>query len=198
MGLSELLLDDPKIQSTSRDYVQKIVRSSEALLQMIGSILDISKAEAGKLEFNPRPFALKDVLEEARIFEVVAHQKGLSYHHELSGNVAYDLAVTGDFGRIRQILNNLLSNAIKFTKQGGVSLHVHYDDRGEYIEARFTVADTGMGIKEETLPTLFQAYQQAPGTASRYGGTGLGCSCLRRRGARADLSKCTFPKSWPR
>jgi two-component system sensor histidine kinase/response regulator len=174
MGLSELLLDDNQIQSTSRDYVQKIVRSSEALLQMIGSILDISKAEAGKLELNPRPFALKEVLEEARIFEVVAQQKGLAYHQELSGTVAYDLTVNGDFGRIRQILNNLLSNAIKFTSKGSILLKVNYEDKQDYVEASFTVTDTGVGIKPETLPTLFQAYQQAPGTSARYGGTGLG------------------------
>ena len=180
IGMTGLLLETA-LDQEQRDYVETIRRSSETLLGIINSILDFSKVEAGKIEVEQIPFNLRECVESA--LDLVA-TKAATKNLELAYN--YDLEVPetiiGDITRTRQILLNLLSNAVKFTEQGEVLVLVEskpYQD-GQ-IEVRFKVHDTGIGISQERLGSLFQAFTQVDASTTRkYGGTGLGLAISKQ------------------
>ena len=142
------------------------------------------------MELEIIPVALSDVCADVeRAFRPLADEKGLSFAIELDPVLPSSIA--SDRQRLGQVLKNLLSNAFKFTREGGVRLSVGYpvdDHRGLGSDARgeaeqviaFTVTDTGVGIPEDKLKAIFEAFQQADGSTSRkYGGTGLGLSISR-------------------
>ncbi|MEZ5402280.1 MAG: response regulator [Bryobacteraceae bacterium] len=180
IGMTDLLLGTA-IDTEQREYVETIQYSADAMLAVINDILDFSKIEAGRIELDPSPFNVRDLMEQtARTVAVRAHQHGL----ELICHAwpeAPETAV-GDPARIRQVLLNLLGNAIKFTKKGEVELSAAAS-AGEdgTTTLRFTVRDTGIGVPADKQDLIFEPFSQADGSTTRkYGGTGLGLAISAR------------------
>lgn len=116
------------------------------------------KVEAGKLELEHLPFNLSQVVKDAQLFSHSATKKGLVFAEDIAFYYAEKLV--GDMPRLRQVLTNLLSNAIKFTSKGTITLRVQQlDEDATLVRVRFEVEDTGVGIKEEAVPLLFQPFQ---------------------------------------
>ena len=187
--LAQLLAQNPSRNLTPKqvEYAGIIHSAGSDLLQLINDILDLSKVEAGKMDLAPERVPLRQLLEYVEAtFRPMTTQKSLNFTVRTAPGAPADLLT--DDSRLRQVLRNLLSNAVKFTEQGGVELRIEpaADDevpdgvlRGGTIVA-FRVRDTGIGIPEQHLETIFGAFQQADGTTSRkYGGTGLGLSITR-------------------
>ncbi len=186
LGMTELALDTD-LTADQRDYMSTVKTSAEMLLAIINDILDFSKIEAGKLELEPIPFNVQNMVEEtARAFALRAQEKGLEVVCDVRPEVP-ECAV-GDPIRIRQILTNLVGNAIKFTQQGEVAVEVQlssnppegHDDAGE-LTLHFSVRDTGIGIPKEKHAAIFESFAQADSsTTRRFGGTGLGLTISKR------------------
>lgn len=180
LGMTELLLQT-ELQEEQHRYAQVIQSSAQALLNIINDILDFSKVEAGHLELEQLDFNLQEMLEEfSDLMALKAHEKSLEFICSISPDVP--LQLRGDPHRLRQVLINLSGNAIKFTNQGEVSIQVEMvqnTDPACYL--KFTVTDTGIGIPDEKLNTLFNAFQQLDASTTRkFGGTGLGLSISKR------------------
>jgi two-component system, sensor histidine kinase and response regulator len=180
IGMTELVLDT-SLTPEQRDYLDMVSTSADALLTVINDILDFSKIEAGKLQLDVGPFNLRDSLGDAlRALGLRAHQKGLELAFDIDPNVPD--ALTGDGGRLRQVMVNLVGNAIKFTERGEVlaAVSLVWRDDGQ-VGLRFAVTDTGIGIPTEKRISIFHPFEQADGsTTRRYGGTGLGLSISSR------------------
>ncbi|ALO91694.1 Two-component system sensor kinase [Streptomyces hygroscopicus subsp. limoneus] len=187
--LAQLLAQNPSRNLTPKqvEYAGIIHSAGSDLLQLINDILDLSKVEAGKMDVSPERVPLRQLIDYVEAtFRPMTSQESLDFTVTTAPGAPADLLT--DDSRLRQILRNLLSNAVKFTEQGGVELRVEPvgDDevpagvvRGGAVVA-FRVKDTGIGIPEQQLETIFGAFQQADGTTSRkYGGTGLGLSITR-------------------
>ncbi|RMG46580.1 MAG: hypothetical protein D6718_05425 [Acidobacteria bacterium] len=152
-----------------------VERNARQLLDLINSLLDLSKIEAGRMEVHAERFRLSDLLQEVSdLLAPLASDKGLRF--EVCGGA--DAALETDRGKLKQVLTNLLGNAIKFTEDGSVTLEARLDaERGT---ACFVVEDTGPGIPEEALPVIFEPFRQVDGgDARRAGGTGLGLAIVR-------------------
>lgn len=180
IGMTELALET-SLDDEQRNYLEVVRSSAEALLSIINDILDFSKIEAGKLGLDQADFDLRDTLWEAlKALGVRADQKGL----ELSCDIHPGLpdVLTGDAGRLRQVMMNLVGNAIKFTERGEVVVRVVEESRNhERLTLHFSVTDTGIGIPAEKQLTIFDAFTQADGSTTRkYGGTGLGLAISRQ------------------
>lgn len=156
-------------------YAETIYNAGNDLLALINDVLDLSKVEAGMLEVVPERFELAQLLATLeRTFQPLARDKGLSFQTVVGASVPAELNT--DRKRLEQILKNFLSNAFKFTDKGHVALRV--DRNGEQLT--LSVEDTGVGIPDEQLGAIFEAFHQGDGTTSRqYGGTGLGLSISR-------------------
>ncbi|MFA5598050.1 MAG: ATP-binding protein, partial [Pusillimonas sp.] len=169
------------LSSEQKQYVEIIKSSSENLLHLINDILDFSKIEAGKMSFESIDFNLVDIIAAAvDLIKIKTTQKGLYLNTKLEPNLPVKL--NGDPMRLRQVILNLLSNAVKFTHQGGITLEVVCKTivAGD-VDIEFTVKDTGIGIEEERIPMLFDAFTQAEGATTRkYGGTGLGLAISQK------------------
>ncbi|MER8004176.1 HAMP domain-containing protein [Streptomyces sp. NPDC094149] len=187
--LAQLLAQNPSRNLTPKqvEYAGIIHSAGSDLLQLINDILDLSKVEAGKMDVSPERVPLRQLLEYVEAtFRPMTTQKSLDFTVATAPGTPADLLT--DDSRLRQILRNLLSNAVKFTEQGGVELSIEPAadrevprgvHRGGPVVA-FRVKDTGIGIPQQQLETIFGAFQQADGTTSRkYGGTGLGLSITR-------------------
>ncbi|MEV5434266.1 HAMP domain-containing protein [Streptomyces sp. NPDC052701] len=187
--LAQLLAQNPSRNLTPKqvEYAQIIHSAGSDLLQLINDILDLSKVEAGKMDVSPERVALRQLIDYVEAtFRPMTMQKSLDFTVTTAPGAPADLLT--DDSRLRQVLRNLLSNAVKFTERGSVELRIEpaVDEevpegvvRGGTIVA-FRVKDTGIGIPEQHLETIFGAFQQADGTTSRkYGGTGLGLSITR-------------------
>lgn len=180
IGMTELVLDTP-LTTTQREYLKMVLEAGDALLSVINDILDFSKIEAGKLDLDCRPFQLRDsVGDTMKTLAVRAGSKQL----ELACHIAPDVpdALVGDPGRLRQIIINLVGNAIKFTDQGEVLLDVRLESHSaQDIVLHFTVSDTGIGIPQDKLTKIFEAFEQVDASsARRFGGTGLGLAISSR------------------
>ncbi len=164
------------LDQVQRDRLDVIRRSGGLLLAVLNDVLDLSKIEAGKLTLFEEDFDLDSTIEQAREnFAVMAQAKGLTF--EISVAEEARGWWLGDADRLRQVIGNLLSNAIKFTPQGSVTARV---DVGATGGLRMVVADSGVGIAPEKLPTLFEKFTQADNSATRrFGGTGLGLAICR-------------------
>lgn len=182
IGVADLLFET-ELTDEQRKYSEIIQNSSNNLLSIINDILDFSKIEAGKLQLENIPFNLASVTEEqADLMIAKARAKGLSLMSYIDPLLPRELV--GDPSRIGQILSNLISNAIKFTKVGGVRVFVIkaknplLNPNMKWI--RFEVVDSGIGIAEENVGRLFQAFSQIDDSTSRhYGGSGLGLSICK-------------------
>ena len=193
--LSKLLAENPEENLTDKqiEFASTIHTAGADLLSLISDILDLSKVEAGKMEITPGQIelaSLRDYVERA--FASVAEQKGL----EFVVAIADDAPVTifTDEQRLEQVLRNLLSNAFKFTEAGQVRLELGAAEAPH--ELRVSVTDTGIGIAEDKLRLIFEAFQQADGTTSRrFGGTGLGLSISREitRALGGEISVISQP-----
>jgi signal transduction histidine kinase/DNA-binding response OmpR family regulator/HPt (histidine-containing phosphotransfer) domain-containing protein len=162
-------------------YLHKIQISSNALLSLINDILDFSKIEAGKLDIEYVDFQLQAVLEElADLFADRVAEKDIELLIARDSDVPS--ALIGDPLRLRQILINLLSNALKFTETGDILVKVQsLDQTRSRARLRFSVRDSGIGIPENKLGTLFDSFTQADGSTTRkYGGTGLGLAICKQ------------------
>jgi signal transduction histidine kinase/DNA-binding response OmpR family regulator len=174
IGMSSLLLDTP-LTSEQQQFGQIIRSSAQALLAIINDVLDFSKIEARKLSLEVIDFNLFSLLEDfADLYFIRAAEKQLDFAWSIAPETA--IRLRGDPGRLRQTLTNLVSNAIKFTHSGGVSVAVNtVEDSKNDILLRFEVSDTGIGIPEDRLDSIFNPFEQADSSTTRkYGGTGLG------------------------
>jgi signal transduction histidine kinase/HAMP domain-containing protein len=187
--LARLLAQNPAANLTSKqvEYANVIHSSGSDLLLLINDILDLSRVEAGKLEVHPERFPLGSLAEDLRtVFEPLAADKRLDFAVAVAPDVHAELVT--DRQRLRQVLHNLLSNAVKFTQQGQVVLQIELappQAPDEEAAITFSVTDTGIGISDDSLKTIFEAFQQGDGTTNRrYGGTGLGLAISREVAAQ--------------
>lgn len=180
LGMLDLLLDTP-LEAQQREFAQAGRESGQALLHIINDILDFSKIEAGKITLTPTLFSpLTLVGGTANVLAPKAHEKQLELMTFVAPHVPR--MVSGDEGRLRQILLNLLGNAVKFTEHGEITVRCELERQtGRHVWLRFTVADTGIGIGPEARNRLFQPFTQLDESAKRrFGGTGLGLSISKR------------------
>jgi signal transduction histidine kinase/ActR/RegA family two-component response regulator len=180
IGMTDLLLDAP-LDHRQREYAQTIRTSASALLTIINDILDFSKVEAGKLEIEQVPFALHELLTDVeRLMSRQAMARGLTFHTDFVADIPPH--VSGDPGRLRQVLLNLCGNAVKFTRAGSVRLSAEIAQLdAQSCSLRFAVTDTGIGIPADRMHRLFEPFSQVDAsTTRRYGGTGLGLSIVKR------------------
>ena len=180
IGLSYLALKTD-LTPKQQDYVQKIHSASTSLLGIINEILDFSKIEAGKLQLDPAPFVLDEMMDNVfNLTHTQANAKGLEFLYHIDPNIPQNLI--GDPLRLAQVMTNLINNAVKFTGSGSITIDGKVVARLENkIELRFSVSDTGIGMTPEQVARLFQAFTQADGSTTRkYGGTGLGLTISKR------------------
>ncbi len=182
LGFSEILNHQIKHQQ-QKEYLASIISSGKSLLGLINGILDLSKIEAGKMELQYRAVNPKTVFQEMqRIFSLELEEKNLDFIIEMDPLLPEALVL--DETRLRQILLNLMGNAVKFTASGSIKLSVcqipnQTDD--SQIDLIFSVEDTGIGIPQGQLESIFGAFQQQDWQiSSKYGGTGLGLTITQR------------------
>ena len=180
LGMTSLLLDSP-LTPEQHEHVETIRQSGEALLSLVNEILDFSKIEAGKVELEQKPFLLANCIDEViNLLAITAQRKKINLISFVGRHVLP--VFVGDTARVRQILLNLIGNAIKFTDQGEVTLQVNSSPvKDNLYQLEFIISDTGMGISPESLPLLFNPFQQGDASATRrHGGTGLGLTISKR------------------
>ena len=182
IGYSEMLLDEAEADGREDQQVADLRRINSAgkhLLSLVTDVLDLSKIEAGKMELAVHPFDLGKLIDD-----VVATCRSLVMKNgnELVIERERELGIiNGDQTKLRQVVLNLIGNAAKFTKQGRVTLKAARERAQGVDWISIAVRDTGIGISRETLPKLFQNFNQADAaTANRYGGTGLGLALSQR------------------
>ncbi|MGA3401604.1 MAG: ATP-binding protein [Acetobacteraceae bacterium] len=180
LGLASSLLDDP-LTADQREAVVAIRDSGDTLLRILNDILDFSKLDAGRMTFETAPFSPAGLAHDAlSVYSPYAAAKGLTIR--LEADPALPPSLLGDAGRIRQVLHNLVANAVKFTDAGEVTIGARCVERGAASATiEWTVRDTGIGIAEEKLGTLFDAFVQADDSITRrFGGSGLGLAISKQ------------------
>ncbi len=179
LGMAELL-SGTDLSTEQQSYATKIVSSGSAFLNILNDILDFSKIEAGALELEFAPFEIHGICDQAMGFiKMAAEQKGLDVSLQVDEMVpAY---VMGDSGRLRQVLTNLLGNAVKFTEEGHISVRVSaLQAKGPICFVVFDVIDTGVGIEQDKLSTIFDKFTQVDTSNTRkFGGAGLGLAITK-------------------
>lgn len=182
IGMTEIARQNRKDPDKVDDSLKKVALSSKHLMTLINDVLDMSKIESGKIQLKNELFDLRLLLENIEnIYSVQAEEKGINFEISLSGRI--DKFIGGDSLRLNQILTNLLSNAFKFTPEGGsIKLGINeIKHENSTVLLRFSVKDTGMGIKEENLDKIFEAFEQENAEIThKYGGTGLGLSIVKK------------------
>ncbi|KAF3764383.1 hypothetical protein M406DRAFT_91575 [Cryphonectria parasitica EP155] len=181
IGMAELLLD-VDLNDEQRDYAENIFRSANALLTVINDILDFSKVESGRMDIEEVQFRVSVIVRDVhKMLSFAAQRKNLEIIADIAPDIAEDLVILGDPGRVRQIITNLLTNSIKFTHQGFVKLSLTKErETDDMVEIRFVVQDTGIGMDEEIRKRLFQPFSQGDAsTARKFGGTGLGLTICK-------------------
>ena len=178
LGMTEALLNTP-LADKQRDYAEKIMKSGEALLVVVGNILDFSRIEAGKMVLESSPFQMETVIANVvNLFVPAAAEEKIGLHAIIDPELP---AVRGDAHRLTQVVSNLLGNAVKFTKKGEIRVEVKILRRTEAeIDLAIGVQDTGIGMTEEELSRIFTPFTQGDTTTGRrFGGTGLGLTISR-------------------
>jgi two-component system sensor histidine kinase/response regulator len=180
IGMTDLALDT-QLTPEQREYLTMVKTSADSLLALLNDILDLSKIEAGKLDFETIDFNLRDTLEDAiKGLSLRAHQKGIELACHLLPHVPE--AVRGDPTRLRQVVVNLVGNAVKFTTSGEVVLRVDSNEpAADDVMLHFSVSDTGVGVPFDKQEAIFDAFSQVDtSTTRKYGGTGLGLTICSR------------------
>jgi PAS domain S-box-containing protein len=179
IGASELLTR-ARLDDDEHYMLQTIAQAAETLLALVDNILDFSMIEAGTMSLQTAGFDLDVAIANVmKAIEAPAREKGLAVETSIETGIP---RLSGDGGRLRQVLLNLLGNAVKFTERGSVTLRVaHGAVSAGKIDVRFEVADTGVGIDASSIQSLLEPFVQADGSTSRrYGGAGLGLSIAKR------------------
>lgn len=179
LGMAEML-SRTKLDERQAEFVDTIERSGASLLELINDILDFSKFEAGKMEFEIRPFDMRTTIDDVvLLLGPRAREKKLELI--ISYPPSLPAFVLGDEGKFRQILTNLCGNAIKFTEVGHVLIEVSGTSEDGIFNADIAVTDTGIGISKDHVGLVFDEFKQAEmSTTRRYGGTGLGLAISQR------------------
>ncbi|WP_158279918.1 ATP-binding protein [Coraliomargarita sinensis] len=181
IGFSELL-DGTPLSDEQREDLSTIRRSGNILLELINSILDLSKIEAGKMHLEVKPVNLEEMVHEvSSLFKLQANRKGLKLEVDTSSSLPE--TVYTDATRLQQVVGNLISNALKFTEEGTIRVKAWASRNNPDEEEIYHIAvgDTGIGIAEEKLEDVFLAFtQEDSSTTRRYGGTGLGLAICKR------------------
>jgi len=180
IGMTELL-NMTILTEEQSSYVEALSESGNNLLDLINSILDLSKIEADKVKIELAEFNLRHCIDSVvRTQKSVIHGKGLSLNVDVAREVP--VILVGDSLRVKQIILNLLGNAIKFTAKGGITISAQFLDRSDRCQRlQISVRDTGVGISAEALDRIFQPFVQEDSSINRkFGGTGLGLSISRR------------------
>ncbi|MEA2083206.1 MAG: response regulator [Thermodesulfobacteriota bacterium] len=180
IGMTELAMGTD-LDDNQKDICNMISKAAESLLYLVNDILDYSKIEAGKIEVEDIPFDLSNMIEDVTDnIAVRAEQKGLDFISFLSPDIPTEL--TGDPGRLRQILMNLADNALKFTHKGEIFISGEkIKELEDSVEIRFSIKDTGIGIAKDKLTMIFDGFSQAESSTTRkYGGTGLGTTISKQ------------------
>jgi signal transduction histidine kinase/DNA-binding response OmpR family regulator len=180
IGISEQLENTP-LKENQEQYVKTIVNSSEHLLAIVNDILDFSKIESDSIQFERIGFCINDIVAEAmEILRLKAGKKGLQLFYQ--PRTEYEkMLFAGDPFRLKQVLINLISNGIKFTEKGHIRIEAFVTESKPGYLLRCNVEDTGIGIDEDKLETIFTDFSQADSSISRkYGGTGLGLPISKR------------------
>jgi signal transduction histidine kinase/ActR/RegA family two-component response regulator len=179
LGMTTLALET-SLSPEQHEYLSAARGSGESLLRLLNELLDLSCIEAGHLDLEVAPFALRPLLEELRVvFLPEIRAKGLRLDISITGAVPE--WVEGDAGRLRQVLTNLIGNAIKFTDHGAIGVSVEVEPGAPPVTLRFAVADTGIGIPAEQTEAIFESFVQVDGgNRRRRGGAGLGLSIAKR------------------
>jgi two-component system sensor histidine kinase/response regulator len=176
MGMTQLLAFT-ELDAEQRECVEAIHGAGAALLALVDDVLDMARVESGRMQLDPRPFALRATLQSVCVLlGARARGQGLDLGLDVAGDVPDELV--GDSHRLRQVLVNLVGNAIKFTERGSVRIDAAVHAREHAAVALcFRVTDTGIGIAEDRRDIIFEAFEQGdPSLARRFGGTGLGLS----------------------
>ena len=182
LGMMQVLQESP-LNEEQKECIETTINSGKTLIRVISDILDLSRIESGKMDIKEETFDPEGVLSSIQAaFMNEASKKGLAINYQLSPMLPS--VVTGDSGRLRQVLFNLVGNAIKFTRQGEVNVNAYPKNMGSDsgpLDLCIEVSDTGIGIPEEQLAAIFEPFTQVDGTNTRkYGGTGLGLSIVKR------------------
>ena len=173
LGMDEMILRESR-EPNIKEYAMDIYMAGQTLLSLINDILDFSKIESGKMEIVPAEYEFNSMLNDLyNIFSLRAQEKGLRF--DVSVDPSLPSKLYGDDLRIRQVLVNLLTNAVKYTGKGTVSFEVTGEREGADVILRYTVRDTGIGIRQEDIPKLFSAFERIDEEKNRnIEGTGLG------------------------
>lgn len=180
IGFADILLDS-NLDENQIDYVRTIKKSGDALLSLINDILDFSKIEAGELDFEDIDFDPEILAHDVcELIRPRIESKPIEILYHIGDNIPSH--VKGDPLRFRQVLTNLMSNASKFTESGEIELFLDIEEeKDDRVKLHATIRDTGIGIPEYRLSTIFTPFQQADGSTTRkYGGTGLGLSICKK------------------
>ena len=181
IGLDKIALRDPNISDATRDELEKIGSSARHLLSLINDILDMSRIESGRMELRQEAFSFREFLDQISIIiNGQCDDKGLTF--VCNRIEPLDDYFTGDDLRLKQVLINILGNAVKFTDAPGtVTFTVQQAAASDDSRTmRFTIEDTGIGMDEEFIPKLFEAFSQEDATTTnRYGGSGLGMAITK-------------------
>jgi Signal transduction histidine kinase len=176
IGLDSIALNDPETPEKTRKYLSKIGDSADHLLNLINDILDMSRIESGRMTIKKEEFSFPKLLEAVNtMFSGQCQEKGLDYQCHITGEI--DDYYIGDGLKLRQVLINILGNAVKFTDKGGsINLNVERTARFDgKSKIKFKIQDTGIGMSEEFLPHIFDAFAQEDASAkNKYGSSGLG------------------------
>lgn len=175
LGWACLLRGEPDDERLHEKGIEAIERSAKIQAQLIDDLLDVSRIISGKLNLKVRPVDVSSAIEAAiNVVRPAANAKGIQLHYKKASSIG---TISGDPGRLQQVVWNLVSNAVKFTPEGG-----YIEVRVECVDShvRIIVADTGEGISAEFLPQVFDRFRQADSSTTRkYGGLGLGLAIVR-------------------
>ncbi len=180
IGMSQIL-SKSVIKPKTHEHLDIIIASGQSLLALVNDILDFSKIEAGLLTFESADFDLRKICREVeQVLRVKAQEKALEFQVNVSADIpAY---VNGDAHRLKQVWLNLANNAVKFTERGKVSIQIALaEDRETELMIKTTVSDTGIGMRANQIPKLFNSFEQLDASHTRkYGGTGLGLAISKK------------------
>ena len=178
LGMNEIIHRQTRRRQV-REYSERIEETSKMLLSLVDSVLDVSKIESGKMELLPQAYTTAELVKTLTLIgKTQCSRKNLHFRAEIDPNLPPRL--WGDLPHIRQIASNFLSNAVKYTEKGSITLEITGEPQEEGFLLQISVSDTGIGIRKDVLPTLFEAFSRADVAAHRnIEGTGLGLTIVR-------------------